>query len=171
MWKLLGAANVPEVLRELHSVQDLDCYERVLAQPLENARAWGAKDWYFVTGGDARRHRRALVTLLVELGVVIHQKSFWYDWAARIAVGLRDHMNDEDSVDLRHKLRTVPVLAIDHVNPAGWKPWFAEAMDEILYARAGKVTILGSSRSVLALQEALPLAGDVIADAVLVEIG
>ena len=170
-WKLLGAANVPEVLREVRPVHELGGFEAVLAQPFADARTWGAKHWYFVTGGDARQHRHALVSLLVELGVVIYQKSFWYDWAERIAVGLRDHMNDDDSLDLRHKLRVVPVLAIDHINPTGWKPWFTEAMDEILFAREGKVTILGSSRSVLDLQAALPLSGEVIERAIRVSVG
>ncbi|HEX9640972.1 MAG TPA: hypothetical protein VGB13_06640 [Candidatus Krumholzibacteria bacterium] len=171
VWKLLGAANVPETARVVCPARELGCYESALVGPFDEARQWGGKHWYFVTGGDAREHRHVLVALLVELGVVIYQKSFWYDWTARIAFGLRQHMNDDDSLDLRHKLRTVPVLAIDHVNPASWKPWFTEAMDEILFAREGKVTILGSSRSVLDLQAALPLSGEVLERAVRVTVG
>jgi len=170
VWKMLAGANVPEILRAARPVQTLPCYEAALAGPLAAARSHGQKHWYFVTGGDARAHRHALVTLMMELGAV-HGRNFWYDWSARIAVALRDHMNDDAAFDLRHKLRTVPILAIDHLNPTDWKPWFLEAMDEILFAREGKVTLVASSRSVLDLQAAFPLSGMVIEQAVRVEVG
>jgi hypothetical protein len=154
-------------LRAPGAAHALPGYAEHLAPALSEARRAGTADWYFVTGGDAREHRKVLVTLGYELGVVIYGKRFWYDWSARIAVALRDHMNNQDdSVDLRHLLRTVPVLAVDHVNPTSWKPWFIEALDEVLYARSGRATVLASSKSARDLSELLPLTGPLIEAAI-----
>lgn len=170
VWKALGAGNVPAPFRTLTALSDLPDYAHI-APALNEARRSGASAWYFVTGGDARQHRHALVTLAYELGVTIYRRSFWYDWSARVAVGLREHMNDDDNTDLRHKLRTVPVLALDNLNPTGWKQWFIDAMDEILYTRAGKTTILASSKSPSELAEMLPLTGTLLESAVEVRLG
>jgi len=170
VWRALGAGNVPEPFRTVAPLSDLPDYARIEAG-LDEARRSGASVWYFVTGGDAREHRHALVTLAYELGVTIYKRGFWYDWSARVAVGLREHMTDDDNLDLRHKLRSAPVLALDNVNPTGWKPWFVEAMDEILYARAGRTTILASSKSVAELTKQLPLTGALLESAIEVRLG
>jgi hypothetical protein len=170
VWRTLGAGNVPEPFRTLTPLSELPDMQHVEPR-LAEARRSGVRDWYFVTGGDARAHRHALVTLAYELGINIYKKGFWYDWSARVAVGLREHMNDGDELDLRHKLRTVPVLALDNVNPTAWKPWFIEAIDEILYARAGRATIIASSKSVAELAEKLPLTCAVLESAIEVRLG
>lgn len=170
VWRQLGAGNVPEPFRALAPIASLPDHDRILPA-LEAARRSGEKHWYFVTGGDARSHRHALIALAYELGVKIYKRGFWFDWSKRVAVGLREHMNDDDTLDLRHKLRTVPVLALDNVNPTEWKPWFVEAMDEMLYARASAATILASSKSVMELAEMFPLTGTLLGGAIEVRLG
>lgn len=164
--RLLASANVPLPLRQPRPIEAIRGYEKTIRPVFEEATRSKKSAWFFVTGGDARAHRYACVSLAYELGSLVYNRAFWYDWAERVAVGLRAHMNSDAETDLRHKLRSVHVLAIDHVNPSGWKDWFREAMDEILSERSDRPTIIASSKSAEELAAMLPVSAPLIESAV-----
>jgi hypothetical protein len=161
--QLIGA-NVPDYMSE----PDVTLIPDVFLRALEEARRTRRPRWYFFTGGDPRRHRHLLVALMYELEK-IHKKSMWFDWTPRIFSLLRAHVDDSSKPDPRDNLRTKNVLAVNIVAPKKWKDWFAEAMDESLISRTGKVTIIASAFDIKALADIMPFTSEMLESAVQVE--
>lgn len=163
--QLMGA-NVPAYMSE----PDVTLIPEEFQRALTEARRTRQPRWYFFTGGDPRRHRHLLVALLYELEK-IYKKSMWFDWTPRVFSLLRAHIDDSSKPDPREEIRTKNVLAINIVAPKKWKDWFAEAIDEALFSRSGKVTVIASPLDIQELTEILPFTSEILEGAVQVEFG
>lgn len=120
--------------------------------------------WFFVTGGDPRRHAAAVVPMLYELSE-LHRRTSWFEVSAGAFSKAIDNRKDPSSPDPFDRLRTAHVLAFVIITPERWKDWFVEAMDEVLSSRHSKTTIIAYAKSSAELSERLPLTSMLLTNA------
>ena len=161
----LMAGNVPAHL----TIPDATLIPEHARQAMDETRRTGEAKWYFVTGGDPRRHEALVVALLDEL-VQITKRTFWYEVSASVFAKAIKHQRDPDLPDPTDRFRSVNALAFLIVTPERWKEWFVETVDEVLASRGDKTTIIAYAKSADALGELMPLTHPLFASAVQVEL-
>ena len=125
--------------------------------------------WCVVTRAD-RRTAPDLLVPMFEFVAHAAGGSAWYDWCPRVARMLRAYFDNRGTEeDPRGRLRDATVLALDFVDPRRWQPWFVDALDELLYLRAGRTTLLATPLGIDELAQALELCGSALQTAVELE--
>jgi len=164
--ELLLRLNVPPHLTD----PEFAVLPPVVAQALTATRQDRQPRWYYVTGGDPRRHERLLIPLLYELSLIF-LRTCWFDVTASVFRRSLEHQRHSELEDPFDRLRDTHVLALNIVSPGAWKEWFVEGIDEALYARSGKTTVLAHAKPADELAEKLQLSAGLLTSAIQVELG
>lgn len=125
--------------------------------------------WYYITGGDPRRHESLLVPMLYDLAEIMG-RTCWFDVTASVFRKSLEYQRNTELSDPLDRIRDTHTLALNIVNPTVWKDWFQDGMDEALYSRSGKTTVIAHAKSAEELGKILPLSAGLLQDAIQVEL-